>query len=51
MNVQPLLLGILGDYTEERIVRFIYARYVKRFGRIIYPKNAKAFRFPVYDYK
>lgn len=29
--------------------RWIYARYIRRNGRIIYPKNAQFFRFWVND--
>ena len=50
MTVQRLLPGILGEYREARVVRYVYAPYVKRFGRIIYPRKAKVFRFPVYEY-
>jgi hypothetical protein len=50
MVVESLLPGILGEYTQARVLRWVYARYIKRKGRIIYPRNAKVFRFPVYEY-
>lgn len=51
MTVQSLLPGVLGKYIQATIVRYIYRPYIRRSGRIIYPRNAKVFRFPVYDYK
>ena len=50
MLVESLLPGILGACTQARVIRWVYARYVRRNGRIIYPRNAKVFRFPVYEY-
>ncbi len=50
MSAQMLLPGVLGKFTEARVIRWVYARYVRRNGRIIYPRNAKVFRFPVYEY-
>ena len=50
MVVQSLLPGVLGRFTRARVIRWVYARYVRRNGRVIYPRNAKVFRFPVYEY-
>jgi len=50
MVVESLLPGILGGYTQARVLRWVYTPYVRRWGRIVYPRNAKVFRFPVYEY-
>lgn len=50
MVVQSLLPGVLGRFTQARVIRWVYARYVRRNGRVIYPRNAKVFCFPVYEY-
>ena len=50
MVVESLLPGILGGYTQARVLRWVYTPYVRRNGRIVYPRNAKVFRFPVYEY-
>ena len=50
MVVQSLLPGVLGRFAQARVIRWVYARYVRRNGRVIYPRNAKVFRFPVYEY-
>lgn len=50
MVVESLLPGILGEYSQARVVRWVYTKYINRNGRIIYPRNAKVFRFPVYEY-
>lgn len=31
--------------------RWVYARYIRRNGRIVYPKNGRVFRFWVDDAK
>lgn len=34
---------------NERGGRWVYARYIRRNGKIVYPKNARFFRFWVKD--
>ena len=51
MATQGLLPGIIGNFTQEHIVGFIFRPYFVRNGNIYRPKRAKVFRIPVFNYK
>ena len=51
MAIQGLLPGIIGKFTQEHIVGYIFRPYFVRKGRIYRPRRAKVFRIPICDYK
>ena len=36
-------------FVDGKRYRLVYAKYIRKNGRIVYPKRAKAFRFWVED--
>lgn len=38
---------MIETQTREEGVLYIYCRYIRKNGKIIYPKHSKVFRIPV----